>query len=239
MWGNAMKATVNREILNAAVFDSGSLGVLASVIHQFKKIGRYQAVVSQKGKRVGAIGFEVVENGPTQLDIDLSAVSSAGARKECDCSNHGRHAQTVSAEGFVLFHVGAGMGGYSVVVGEDRVDAKPVFDSQNLMAGDLFALSLVEPTHYTMANRHGSAKGEIIVAFDAAIAKRITVLKQETQYVDVKRDSFQPDKVSLAATQGLVFRITDRARIIVAKSRPAARERDKRSPRRIRPLKRR
>jgi hypothetical protein len=231
-----MKAIANRHPFAVSVFDSGALNVLASVIHQFSQTGRYQVSVRRAGKIVGSTFFEVVESGPTQLDIDLSAVSVSRTTGACDCHQKNVELPSVSAKGYVLFYVSRGTVGYSVLVGEDAPQAKPLFDSENLGAGDLFALSLLEPAQYSMINRHGSAKGEIEVSLDLKIVRNIEELREKTQYVDVSRDTFRPDRVSVTSTQGLVFRIGDHARIVVTKSKSLTPEPRSAVPRRIQPV---
>ena len=38
-----MKATINKELVEVSVYDSGSLGVAAMIIHQFGKPGVYRS----------------------------------------------------------------------------------------------------------------------------------------------------------------------------------------------------
>ena len=225
MWGNAMKAKVNLQLLKTTTFDSGALGMLAMVIHQFPAAGHYRATVMQQGHALTEVAFEVAEKSEVlQLDIDLAqAARNAKARPEnCGCESEKQIARVVSPKGFVLFHASSGEG-YSVIVSNGG--GKAVFDSAKLGDGDLFAVSLLEPAKYSMANTLGSASGEIVVGFTDEAARAIKTL--ETQHVEVSQKKFDPERVELISSQGLVFRIKGSARILIKKKPAAQAERGK------------
>ena len=209
-----MKAKVNIQLLKTTTFDSGALGMMAMVLHQFPSAGHYRATIMEKGCEVTDLDFEVDEKSRvTQLDIDLAqAVRSEKARPEDCCKCEKQTARVVSPKGYVLFHASSG-DGYSVIVsnGGDKV----IFDSTKLGEGDLFAVSLLEPATYSMMNRVGSAKGEIVVSFTPEMAKKIKTL--ETRYIDVNEKKFDPERLELISSQGLVFRIKGTARILIKK----------------------
>ncbi|MEJ7604898.1 MAG: hypothetical protein WKF37_01180 [Bryobacteraceae bacterium] len=136
-----------------------------------------------------------------QLNIDLGATKPRRPHGgDCECKQAHGDMPVVSPKGYVLFHASAGDGLSVTVAGEDQ---KVVFDSSRLQEGDLFATTLLEPGVYRMENRMGGAKGEIIVTLTPEDAKRIKSL--EAQYVDVA-GGFNPAKVELVSSQGLVFR---------------------------------
>ncbi|MEZ5646921.1 MAG: hypothetical protein R3E99_17490 [Burkholderiaceae bacterium] len=205
--------------MNTSTFDSGALGPLAMVVHNFAETGRYSAIIQRNGRPVGETAFTVDKaSDAMQLDIDLSAFGSAhSARpdgKDCACHGQGDAEATprVSPQGHVLFHAGQGSG-YAVTVVNSH--GKAVFDSTRLEDGDLFALSLLEPTAYRLENTVSGAKGQIQVAFDESTARNIRSLP--TQYVEAQGKSFSSSQIALASTQGLVFRIKDPARIVIAR----------------------
>jgi hypothetical protein len=209
-----MKATLNRHPFTATAFDSGSLGALTSVIHQFSSPGRYVAVVQQAGRGVGSVVFEASEASTNlQLDIDLSSASVAGRTSvDCDCKVRVADLLVVSTKGYVLFHASKGEG-YSTAVGFDDPKGNPLFDSTKLREGDLYALSLLRPAKYSIVNSAGKAKGTIEVTFSQTDAKRLRAL--ETQYVQAGLDTFTPANLKVTSTQGIVFRVTDAARIVI------------------------
>lgn len=216
-------AQVNLAVFAARSFDSGSLTQMLSVVHQFERPGRYVAVVRRNGVAVGQTEFEVSDQSDElQLDIDLARVRSVTGRSgDCRCEEEPGTIDipVVSSKGYVLFTVLSGYGGFSVLVGERGAQGKPAFDSESLEKGDLFALTLLEPARYSLANRHGSARGEIEVSFKPEDAKRIRAL--DVVHVGASKDRFDPAQIAVTSTQGLVFRINDVARIVIERH-PAA-----------------
>ncbi len=210
-----MNARINRELFTQRTFDSGALGVMSSVIHQFARPGRYQAQVEKSGVVLGTFSFVVDEKSNVmQLDVDLATIITQSATKKAqDCGCRGTELRSVSPKGYVLFYASSGSG-YAVKVGFS--DAKEViFDSQALGAGDFFALSLLEPTHYTINDRIGGGKGEITVSFSREDAKRLNAL--EPVSITVSPGKIDPSQINLTSTQGLIFRATGKARIVIEK----------------------
>jgi hypothetical protein len=223
MWGDAMDAKINFELLKAATFDSGALGPLTMVLHQFRSDGNYRAAVTHAGRAVAEVTFQVEEKSESmQLDIDLARVEQAATARVRDCcSRENRQAKrVVSPKGYVLFHASSGYG-YSVVASDD--DGNVAFDSTKLAAGDLFAVSFIEPTSYSMVNKMGSASGEILVTLTRDAAKRIKNL--ETRSVQAGKKNFEASRIEVSATQGLVFHVKDLARIEIRKKEAAGGER--------------
>ncbi|MCB9383780.1 MAG: hypothetical protein H6509_04130 [Bryobacterales bacterium] len=211
-----MLATVNRLLFTTTVFDSGSLGMLTSVIHQFSEPGVYQAAIRQNGASAGTRSFEVVaEGGEMQLNVDLArSKTSEPHTEDCGCKSARGSLPKVSAKGFVLFYVSQGQG-YSVRAGlaDAGEKAKAAFDSETLGKGDLFALSLLEPAKFSMANRKGGAKGEIVVSVLSPQPRRMEAL--DPTYVEVGDAGFKPAKLKVSSTQGIIFRMQAAARIVI------------------------
>ncbi|NTV47202.1 MAG: hypothetical protein HGB11_11925, partial [Chlorobiales bacterium] len=156
-----MNTLINRQLFTQKTFDSGALGPMTSVIHQFARPGRYLASIRKQGSPVGTFSFFVDEKSETmQLDIDLATVTSrkAGAKAD-DCDCHSQALPVVSPKGYVIFFASGGSG-YSVQAGNEE-SKEAEFDSEKLKEGDLFALTLLEPTRYSMVNQLADAKGEI------------------------------------------------------------------------------
>lgn len=217
-----MPVVLNRQMFTTRVFDSGALGVLGSVIHQFREPGLYEIVIAQKDAAVASFWFEVsASSSNLQLDVDLATVPRPSGQQstshgDCGCGGvktpPGREVPTVSSKGYVLFYVSQGDGGYSVRVGRQGGE-KAVFDSTALGEGDLFAVSLLAPTRYTMVNRTGSAKGTIIVSTSAVVARNLAAMS--APHVETKRDGFSPDNLKVVSGQGIVFRILEPSRVVI------------------------
>lgn len=215
-----MNLTINRQIFETATFDSGALGPLTSVVHQFSTPGVYLALIRHNGKAVHEARFEVsAASNNMQLDVDLATQDSSLTKTAaCHCEQGvSTQLPAVSPKGYVLFYASTGTG-YSVVAGLQG--EKSAFDSGKLQKGDLFALSLMEPAVYAMSNSLGKAKGEITVSFQKDDVKRLGTL--ETEMVDVSKDEFKPASLKLLSTQGLVFRAQELARIVVKRTGPAS-----------------
>ena len=229
-----MRATVKRQLFTATIFDSGSLVMLTSVVHQFGTPGFYRAEVRWGGQGVASYAFEASEKaGVNQLDVDLASIHHQAQRhSDCACQErpHGGM-PVVSTAGYVVFFVSHGDGGYSVVVGGGGIPGRPVFDSVALGEGDLFALSLLEPVHYEMTNRLGKARGRIEVSFSRESARVLKSL--ETQYVQTWRDRFEPAALAVVSTQGIVFRVREESRIVVEREGRPEREKGRAAVRRI------
>jgi len=229
----AISALVNRHVFTTRVFDSGALTVLATVIHQFADPGKYIVSIRRDDAVVGSTRFEVVADGPMQLNIDLAAGGIPGkaspfersARtKDCNCGGAAHAAsaaampagapppKVVSPQGFVQFHVSHGEGRLSAQVRKEQTD-KILFDTTLLGTGDLFAVSLLAPAKFTLANTAGTATGSVTVTFSKEVARKI---KQTTPvFADVSKSAFTPKDLQVSSGQGLVFRVQDAARIVV------------------------
>ncbi len=212
-----MKSSVrfNTRLLTTSIFDSGALGVLVHLIHRFPQVGTYQAVVFRDGQRVGTTCFRVTEEAAaTQLNVDLAAVAQPAGAVTCACREHPESAPAVSPEGHVLFHAPRAIGTYAVVVGEAREGAQAVFDSRSLTDGDLFALTLIEPTTYGVESPNGRGAGEIKVA---PVPPGTDLRTVAPVYIDATREGFQPAQVNVHAGQGIVFRARGAERIVITK----------------------
>jgi hypothetical protein len=220
-----MKARVNLNLLKTTTFDSGALGMLAMVVHQFPAAGYYRAAILRDGKSKAEVGFEVREGiEQIQLDIDLATCEREANARRDECAQQGETTAVgvVSPNGYVLFHASSG-DGYSVIV--TREGEEGVFDSTRLGRGDIFALSLLEPGTYAMVNRIGNATGQIEVKLPSEEVLHNNQL--ETQSVDTSQRSFEPGRIELVSSQGLVFRVNDSARIVIEKRGADAEERPK------------
>lgn len=218
-----MRAILNRQMFTTRIFDSGSLGPLASAIHQFPEPGRYQVVVTHKGTPTRTAWFDVSDTASNlQLDVDLASGQdsrpSTGNDDDCGCGLTATAITTpvtdvpaVSPKGYVLFFASRG-DGYAARVGRQGSD-KPAFDSTALQRGDLYAVSLLAPTKYAMTNRAGKAKGTIVVSPPGERAR--TIASVEAIAIDCDQTRFTPSDVKAISGQGLVFRVVETSRIVI------------------------
>lgn len=213
-----MKAKVNLQLLNTTTFDSGSLGMMAMVIHQFTSPGNYQAVIMKEGHAISELALNVDEkSSEMQLNIDLAATSHKKGNYPCEKNK--MTLPTVSPKGYVLFYATSGSA-YSVKVATSNGDT--AFDSTKLAEGDLFSVTLLEPGKYSMINKGRRSKGEIVVSLTQKNSKNIRNL--ETNYINVTKKGFNPSNTEVISSQGLVFRISDSSRIVIEKKEETKRK---------------
>jgi hypothetical protein len=205
-----MGTKINFQVLNIINQDSGALGPLGMVVHQFHEPGKYYVGVHREGRAVANTAFEV----------DLAGVARKVAHAD---------ARKVSPKGYVLFHASAGSG-YSATVSAAPVsatvaagDERVIFDSTKLGEGDLFATSLLEPGKYSLVNAAGTAKTDIEVTFTPEDAKRLKSV--EPLHVDVASTAFALATIRVISSQGLVFRVKDQARVVITRQGGTRRER--------------
>jgi hypothetical protein len=211
-----MLARVNLQLIKTTAFDSGAIGMLAMVLHQFSSPGRYRAAISSRGRGHRYITFDVDSKSEVmQLDIDLAAAITLKGKEGISGASRGKReeqAGTLSPKGYVLFHASSGSG-YSVIVADSL--GRVVFNSAKLGNGDLFAVSLLEPGGYSMKNSIDSSGGDISVTLPEKMFGKLREV--ETKYVDVSEKKLDPQRIDLISSQGLVFRIKSPARIVIAK----------------------
>lgn len=197
--------------------------MLAMVLHQFSSPGRYRVSITNRGRVLKSVYFDVdAKSEAMQLDIDLAG-STAWKDKACRaailCGQSEEEARlVVSPKGYVLFHASSGYG-YSAIVSDSL--GRMVFNSTKLGNGDLFAVSLLEPGSYSMKNSVDSSLGVASVSLPEKMFGRLGEL--QTQYIDVSEKKLDPPRMELISSQGLVFRIKSQARIVIAKE-PIAKE---------------
>jgi hypothetical protein len=139
----------------------------------------------------------------------------------------------VSPQGYVQFFVSHGEGGLYALVHKAGADTI-AFDSRTLEAGDLFAVSLLAPAKFDLKNTAGTATGTVSVSFSKEVAAKIKTTPPV--FCDVSKSAFTPKDLHLSSGQGLVFRITDAARVVITQQtdpNPQVRARGHAAARRI------
>lgn len=208
-----MKARINLQLFKNRTFDSGALGVLARVVHQFPSAGYYRVVIMQQDNQITEIDFNVDDSSELmQLNIDLAqAVRDSKVRPDVrEYKSEKQMVRDVSPKGYVMFNSSSG-GGYSVRV--SNREHQLVFDSTKLEEGDFFAVSLLERGIYRMTNRVNSTSGEIIVGIPPEAANRTKTL--DTRFIAVDEKGFDPNRIELSPAQGLVFQFKVASRVYI------------------------
>lgn len=196
-----MKAVINRRLFAQTNLDSGALTILGTIVHRFTESGEYQGTVLRNEQIVTTFRFIVDERcSVMQLDIDLASLNS---QQSCDF--------VVNREGYVVFKVSRGAGGYAVVVRHINTECETrVFDSRELTEGDLFAATLLRPGIYRATNVNTCAQGEIVVAYPSREALRCPL---EPVTIECTSNGFIPNRIEIQPTQGLIYRFEISSRI--------------------------
>lgn len=230
----ATKALVNHHLFTQTVVDSGSLSMLGAVVHRPGVAGEYLGVAERGGV---LREFRVtVDDASTamQVDIDLASLESdttAAARvSDCGCAREGAAPGpfVVNPEGYVLFHVSRGAGGYAVRLGGPS--GEQGFDSTRLDGGDLFAVTLIRPGTYAVRNASAKADatGEIVVAYPKPQKQAFRPL--DPIEIESSEKGLRPAKIRIHAAQGQVYRCPAPSRIVIELVRPNDGPKDGRPP---------
>jgi hypothetical protein len=205
--------------------DSGSLTMLGTIVHRFAEPGEYRGVSLRTDKH-DAVFYLTVEKGlaTNQVNIDLATLQQSSPTS-CGCAagtgSEGRF--VLGANGYAVFHVSGGPGGFAVHVGP-AADSPPEhreFDSVKLQNGDLFAATILRPGIYTASNlaQPKSAPVELNVAYPRSEKKPF----QPPAAIRVKATArgFHPEgRVELFAMQGCIFVCEAPSRIKIELKQP-------------------
>ena len=202
-----MIPTLDANLYTQIGLDSGSLTMLATVVHPMTEPGEYRGVL-HSGKEVDAVFYIKVdrESAMAQADVDLASLTGESS-DECKCSSgnhHGPRHFTVNPKGYVVFHVSKGGGGYFVVVekADENSKAKP-FDSRDLKEGDLFAATILRPGTYSATNLNAKSRGEIVVTYP--IVGKFANPPPNPVRITSGRDTHEPKRVMVQPGQGIIF----------------------------------
>jgi hypothetical protein len=160
-------AIQKRVLLNRAVFaqrpyDSGALTVLTTLLHRFTEPGDYDVAVRSPGQRDRRLRLRVVtDSAPAQINIDLAALGQSAGEPGC-CPGEADY--KLQTNGVVGFYASQGVAAYSVQVKRsDMREKKLILDSASqIPAGDLFAVTLVRPGAYKVADTLGGKHEAVI-----------------------------------------------------------------------------
>lgn len=211
------KVFVNQHLFTQTSVDSGSLTMLGVVIHRFREPGEYMGVV-ERGRETRSFRLTVdKESSATQANIDLATLSGGHTHTDdCGCKHNETGADrgfVVSPDGYVVFHVSSGSGGYVLRVGRLESPDSALFDSARLEGDDLFAVTLIRPGTYSVRNVVSGARGEIVVAYPKA--GKQPHRPAEPVEIECTEKTLRPAKIKILAAQGQVYRFRTPSRIVI------------------------
>lgn len=240
MTTNQRSLRLNRHLFTETGTDSGALNVLGTLVHQFPDAGDYVVEVSRDGELVGRELLVVSdEYHAVQATFDLSTVGERTDAGDCGCESpctcEDQDYTCIREDGFAVFHVGRGPGGYTVVVDPvgERREARE-FESTELTEVDTFAAVLLRPGEYAMRNLVTDHEGSVVVTYPDPDSERGREARRESVTVECTDDGFDPEAVELHPAQGLVFRVETPSRVEVELVEPHERATGDAGPVRVR-----
>lgn len=195
---------INRVLLTNPALDSGAIAVRGTVFHVFRESGDHDVTIL-RGDRVAARFTVAVqpEGAPPQVNLDLAQLEAGGSGS-----------YTVREGGVMSFAVGLGVGRYAVVIGHTGGGgSRTVLDSRGpLPAGDLFAVTLINPGTYRATNLASQARLPITVAMPR---RDEPYSPARPTLVRASDDGFDPAAAHILAGQSVVLLAETPARFLV------------------------
>lgn len=209
-----MTARLNRFLLEQTRHDSGELVQPDFVVHPCTIAGPHQVDVYRHGKLLASVLLGVDAKFPDkQVSIDLSALEKPAKKGDCCCDDKGA-TYNVDKDGYALFYVGSGSGGYSVKSFplEGKQDSA-LFDSQRLQQGDLFGTTLLRPGKYTLEDK--VAKISLPLYVEPVKPGPKPYVPPDALHLDVA-ELRKMKEIRMQQAQGIVIRAEKDNRIVIA-----------------------
>lgn len=207
----------NHPLFTQTNLDSASLTMLGTVIHRFPELGTYRGVALRQGQTEATFTLTVTnDSAASQVNIDLAGLAQLGpdAPGSGCCSPGGGERQfIVSPQGYVVFHVGQGLGGYAVHLGRMEKGPQPKdFDSRELKLGDIFTAVVIRPGTYLVNNNRTGARAELVVSYPMGGGK-VQYRPPAPLRIVVTENGFSPERIEAKPAQVQVYQIETPARI--------------------------
>ncbi len=216
---NQKQAVLNRAAFTTRSFRSGGLGVLTTLFHRFAEAGEYDVYISEIGLAERHVRVQVLEaQGPFQYNLDLTTLGGDPGCCE-DEDNYQLH-----AGGVMGFYASEGTSVYGIVVKHNGPKEKRVLlDSQKLIpAGDLFAVTLVQPGVYAVTDALNKTEMLVEVQMPQPRASLPGTARsgprkppsepgesgyspRQAQVIGVRKDGFSARRAQLSSGQTVLF----------------------------------
>lgn len=222
-----MRTTFDQNLFTQIGLDSGSLTLLASVVHSFPEPGAYRGAV-HLGEKVESVFYINADNNSpvAQVNIDLGSLTAGPATSSaagCCCEDTAKNAANefvVNPKGYAVFHVTSGAGGYYVHLRKaDQDPNQKIFDSRKLEEGDIYSAVILRPGRYSITNTLGKGtSGELTVHYPSV--GKTAYRPPAPLHVDVSEKGFQPHKIEVHPGQGILFHPRQPSRIKIELVKP-------------------
>jgi hypothetical protein len=216
-----MNSISDLPVFTQTSFDSGALSGLGAVVHRLTQPGEHRVTVLQGEKAIQTFPLRVLANpaqppsapaphplpaaAPAEVQVDLGRALAAPGQVAPPLPED----LAVVEQGYAVFHAPPGSSGLAVQLNAPQAGAgAPSFDSRKLQNGDIFAVTLLRPGRYSLANSlhsTGTMQGEIRVSYPVIGDKPYR--PPDPLEVQVAEGGFQPNSIQLQPVQGLIFHI--------------------------------
>jgi hypothetical protein len=222
-----MRTTFDQNLFTQIGLDSGSLTMLASVVHTFPEPGEYRGAVHLGEKVESVFYIKADKNSPVaQVNIDLGSLTASpttAPSADCCCDEGNKKtgsAFVVNPKGYAVFHVSSGAGGCYVHVRKADEDPKQkIFDSRKLEEGDIYSAVILRPGCYSVTNTLTRvAAGELIVHYPSV--GKTGYRPPPAVRIEVGENGFQPNRIEVYPGQGLSFHFKQPSRIKIELVKP-------------------
>jgi len=231
-----MNLTFDRNIFTQTTLDSGALTMLGGVTHCLLEPGQYRGIVFRESEDIAAFYIDADKNSAVaQANIDLASLDPAvvvSPRQmkstvggDCGCggdsavSPGGTNKFVLHPKGYLVFHVSAGAGGYSVIVRKAEEDPKTnLFDTRKLLEGDVFSGAIIRPGQYSIENTVTKATAGITVLYPKVGKTGYRPPKPIT--FECGSRGIEPQRAEVQPGQGIHFRFKAPSRIKIELLKP-------------------
>jgi hypothetical protein len=196
---------------------SASLTMLTTIVHRFRETGEYRGIL-YRGSNIESVFRVTVDKNiaVAQANIDLAALkqlSTPSTKLECcDVSDKNINHFQVNLDGYLVFHVSHGPGGYSVRVekADQNSRDKPFFTGE-LNEGDYFSVIILRPGTYSIVNQLNKTNGEIVVSYPRI--GKTPYRPPDPVRIECTKDKLEPNKIKLEPGQGQIYQFKTPSRI--------------------------
>jgi hypothetical protein len=220
-----MNVPINRALIEQTTFDSATPTGTAVVAHRFEQAGQYEVSVIRGAEVIDRLRLNVPEQ-PTSEQGEGQPVEPVqpGGAISVDLASSVFNPATdrllaVPAGGYVAFTAPAGAVRLGATVARAGAEGGELeFDTQRLLPGDLFAVTLIRPGRYTASNTATGASLGIQVTYPEVGSAPFRPPGPAS--VECRADGFSTNTVALAPTQGIIFNVSTATRIQIELAEP-------------------
>lgn len=211
---------VNAYALETKQISSAALGPLGMVLHRMAKPGRFLGRVIASKIEIGRFELDVMEGGPQQIDIDLAQLVARPGAGSIPSRRY-----KVDVNGFALFFVSKGSGGYRVTLEttkseKSKAKSRKVFDSNRLRTNDMFVVTLIRPGTWTARDIPSKGEARIQVTYPEP-GKSAYRPKDEANLIKVGKEGLRPKRLKIGPAEGVAFLVRGKsASIAVELTKP-------------------